>query len=112
MTLLGTALVVLSLRPSVYDPVFNWFDIVPGAERRVIFVLVIGVLLLFFLVLRLQSGSDTNDRGLRLLVEALGSERFDWDRAAALPEGRRIVVDPAGVQRAGERRRRRASDPP
>ena len=34
VTLLGTALVVLSLRPSVYDPVFNWFDIVPGAERR------------------------------------------------------------------------------
>ena len=57
-SLLGTALIVLSLRPSVYDPVFNWFDIVPGAERRVIFVLVIGVLLLLFLVLRLQTGSD------------------------------------------------------
>src|SRR5207248_2244219 len=35
---------------------------------------------------------DTKDRGLRLLIEALGRERFDWERAAALPEGRRIVV--------------------
>jgi len=92
VTLLGTALVVLSLRPSAFDPVFGWFDVQPGAERRVIFVLIVGVLVLFFLVLGLQSGSDTNDRGLRLLIEALGRERFDWDRAAALPEGRRIVV--------------------
>jgi glycosyltransferase involved in cell wall biosynthesis len=43
-------------------------------------------------VLGIQSESDTNDRSLRLLVEALGRERFDWDRAATLPEGRRIVV--------------------
>jgi hypothetical protein len=89
---LSTALVILSLRPSAYDPVFGWFDIEPGAERRLIFVVVVGVLALFFLVLGIQSESDTNDRSLRLLVEALGRERFDWDRAATLPEGRRIVV--------------------
>jgi hypothetical protein len=92
VTVLSTALVVLSLRPSVFDPVFGWFDVEPGAERRLIFLLVIGVFALFFLVLGIQSESDTNDRGMRLLVEALGRERFDWDRAAALPEGRRIVV--------------------
>jgi hypothetical protein len=92
VTALSTALVVLSLRPSVFDPVFGWFDVEPGAERRLIFVLVVGVLALFFLVFGVQSESDTNDRSLRLLVEALGRERFDWDRAAALPEGRRIVV--------------------
>jgi hypothetical protein len=92
VTVLSTALVVLSFRPSVFDPVFGWFDVEPGAERRLIFVLVVGVLALFFLVFGVQSESDTNDRSLRLLVEALGRERFDWDRAAALPEGRRIVV--------------------
>jgi hypothetical protein len=92
VTFLSTALVVLSFRPSVFDPVFGWFDVEPGAERRLIFVLVVGVLALFFLVFGVQSESDTNDRSLRLLVEALGRERFDWDRAAALPEGRRIVV--------------------
>jgi hypothetical protein len=92
VSVLSTALVILSLRPSVYDPVFGWFDIEPGAERRLIFVVVVGVLALFFLVLGIQSESDTNDRSLRMLVEALGRERFDWDRAATLPEGRRIVV--------------------
>jgi len=92
VTLLSTALVIMSIRPSVFDPVFGWFDVQPGAERRLIFVLVVGVLALFFLVLGIQSESDTNERSMRLLVEALGRERFDWDRAATLPEGRRIVV--------------------
>jgi hypothetical protein len=92
VTILSTALAMLSLRPSVFDPIFGWFDVEPGAERRVIFVLVVAVLALFFLVFGIQSESDTNERSLRLLVEAMGRERFDWDRAATLPEGRRIVV--------------------
>ena len=92
VTILSTALAMLSLRPSVFDPMFGWFDVEPGAERRVIFVLVVAVLALFFLVFGIQSESDTNERSLRLLVEAMGRERFDWDRAATLPEGRRIVV--------------------
>ena len=92
VTVLSTALAMLSLRPSIFDPVFGWFDVEPGAERRLIFVLVVAVLALFFLVFGIQSESDTNDRSLRLLVEAMGRERFDWDRAATLPEGRRIVV--------------------
>jgi hypothetical protein len=92
VTVLSTGLAMLSLRPSVFDPVFGWFDVEPGAERRLIFVLVVAVLALFFLVFGIQSESDTNERSLRLLVEAMGRERFDWDRAATLPEGRRIVV--------------------
>jgi hypothetical protein len=92
VTVLSTALAMLSLRPSVFDPIFGWFDVEPGAERRLIFVLVVAVLALFFLVFGIQSESDTNDRSLRLLVEAMGRERFDWERAATLPEGRRIVV--------------------
>ena len=92
VTILSTALAMLSLRPSVFDPMFGWFDVEPGAERRVIFVLVVAVLALFFLVFGIQSESDTNERSLRLLVEAMGRERFDWDRAATLPAGRRIVV--------------------
>ena len=92
VTVLSTALAMLSLRPSIFDPIFGWFDVEPGAERRLIFVLVVAVLALFFLVFGIQSESDTNDRSLRLLVEAMGRERFDWDRAATLPEGRRIVV--------------------
>jgi len=92
VSILSTALALLSLRPSIFDPIFGWFDVEPGAERRLIFVLVVAVLALFFLVLGIQSETDTNDRSLRLLVEAMGRERFDWDRAATLPEGRKIVV--------------------
>jgi hypothetical protein len=91
-TSLCIVLVVLSLRPSAFDPVFGWFNVQPGSDRRLIFVLVLGVLVLFFLLLGVQSEADTNERGIRSLVEALGRERFDWSRAAALPEGRRLVV--------------------
>jgi glycosyltransferase involved in cell wall biosynthesis len=50
------------------------------------------VMVLFALVVRLQSASDSGERAMRLLVEALGRERFDWSRAATLPEGRRLAV--------------------
>ena len=90
----GLALVLsaLSLSPVLFEPVFGWFDVAKGQERRLIFVLTIGSLVLLLLVLRAQSHADENERAMRLLVEALGRERFDWARAAALPEGRRLVV--------------------
>ena len=84
--------VLLAIRPSLYGPLFAWFNVAPGNERRELFTLVLAVIVLFFLVLRVQSAGDTNERSLRLLVEALGRERFDWDRAAALPAGKRIVI--------------------
>ncbi len=53
-------------------------------------------MILFALYLRLQSSADTNERSIRLLVEALGQERFDWERAKSLPDGPRLVtVSPA-----------------
>ena len=56
----------------------------------------VAVLVILFLLLRVQSAADVNERSIRLLVEALGQERFDWERAAALPEGPRLVtVSPA-----------------
>jgi glycosyltransferase involved in cell wall biosynthesis len=62
----------------------------------VIFALLVGVGVLFFLFLRAQTTADTNERNIRLLVEALGIERFDWDRAAQLPDGPRLVtISPA-----------------
>jgi hypothetical protein len=89
---LSIGVTILAIRPSWYGPLFGWFNIAPGNERRELFVVVLAVIALFFLVLRVQSASDTNDRSMRLLVEALGRERFDWGRAAALPAGGRIVV--------------------
>lgn len=93
---LAVVVIVLSIWPNAFDPVFSTFNFQAGNDRRLIFVLLVASLVLFFLVLRVQSSSDTNERAIRLLVEALGQERFDWDRAAALPEGPRLVtVSPA-----------------
>ena len=86
------ATVVLAIRPSVYGSLFGWFNVEAGNGRREVFVVILAVIALFALVVRLQSEGDTNERAIRLLVEALGRERFDWGRAAALPEGRRIAV--------------------
>ena len=56
----------------------------------------VAALVLFLLVLRVQTSADVNERSIRLLVEALGLERFDWHRAETLPEGPRLVtVSPA-----------------
>ncbi|HEX6845212.1 MAG TPA: glycosyltransferase family 2 protein [Actinomycetota bacterium] len=89
-------IVMLSLAPALFDPLFGWFDVEAGNERRLIFVLTLAVFVLFALLLRVQSTADTNERSVRLLVEALGRERFDWARAAAIPEGPRLaIVSPA-----------------
>jgi hypothetical protein len=96
---LGTT--VLAIRPSVYGPLFGWFNIAPGNERQLIFIVVLAVIVLFGLLVRVQSESDSSERALRLLVEALGRERFDWGRAATLPAGRRLVVVLPAYNEAG-----------
>ena len=95
---LAIAILSLAISPSLFNPIFDTFNF--GARNnkfsRLIFVLMVAVIVLFFLLLRAQSLGDVNERSIRLLVEALGRERFDWERAAALPEGPRLVtVSPA-----------------
>ena len=97
------AVIALAISPSFFNPVFRTFNFEPPnnqseaeARTRLIFVLVIGIGILFALYLRLQSSADVNERSIRLLVEALGRERFDWPRVATLPDGPRLVtVSPA-----------------
>jgi hypothetical protein len=89
---LAVGTIVLAIRPSVFGPLFGWFDIAPGNERQLLFITVLAVIVLFALLVRTQSDADANERAIRLLVEALGRERFDRGRAATLPEGRRLVV--------------------
>ncbi len=92
---------ILAIAPSLFAPVFGWFNVEPGQERQELFVVVVAVIVLFALVVRLQSETDTSERAIRLLVEALGRERFDWGRAAALPEGPRLVVVLPALNEAG-----------
>ncbi|MGZ8603902.1 MAG: glycosyltransferase family 2 protein [Actinomycetota bacterium] len=87
---LGVAL--LALAPDLFNPVFETFNFEPGSGQRLTAVLLFAVVILFLLLIRMQSYVDTNERGIRQLVESLGQASFDWERAGALPEGKRIVV--------------------
>jgi hypothetical protein len=89
------SVVGLAIWPPLFDPVMRTFDFQRG-RTGLIFTLLVAVGVLFFLLLRAQASADTNERSIRLLVEALGQERFDWDRAATLPAGPKLVtVSPA-----------------
>jgi hypothetical protein len=89
---LALIVAMLSLAPTVIEPLFGWLDVAKGEERRIVFTLTVFSFVLLFLILRAQSHADEQERAIRLLVEALGRERFDWRRAETLPEGRRLVV--------------------
>jgi hypothetical protein len=83
---------VLAIAPDLFNPVFRTFNFQAGTGQRLTAVLLFAVVILFLLVLRMQSYVDTGERSIRLLVEALGEAAFDWERARQLPEGRRIIV--------------------
>jgi hypothetical protein len=88
---LCAAVIALAIYPPLFDPILRTFDFERGTNG-VVFVLLVAVGVLFFLYLRAQTTADTNERSIRLLVEAMGIERFDWDRAASLPSGPRLVT--------------------
>jgi len=83
---------LLAVSPSLFNPLFDLFNFRPGSGRRLTAVLLFAVIILFALLVRMQSSVDSNERSIRLLVEALGRERFDWETARELPSGKRIVV--------------------
>jgi hypothetical protein len=91
-TLISAVVLLLAISPSLFNPLFEVFNFAPGSGQRLTAVLLFAVALLFLLLIRMQSEVDTNERNMRLLVESLGQAAFDWDAAAGLPEGRRIVV--------------------
>jgi hypothetical protein len=88
---LCASVVALAIYPPLFDPILRTFDFERGTDG-VIFALLVAVFVLFFLYLRAQTTADTNERSIRLLVEALGQERFDWDRVESLPDGQRLVT--------------------
>jgi hypothetical protein len=88
---LCAAVISLAIAPPLFDPVLRTFDFQRGTDG-IVFALLVAVGVLFFLYLRAQTTADTNERSIRLLVEALGQERFDWDRAESLPDGQRLVT--------------------
>jgi len=91
-SLISVAVVLVAIAPGLFNPLFETFNFQPGTGLRLTGVLLAAVVILFLLVLRLQSTVDTNERSIRLLVESLGQAAFDWDAADTLAVGNRIVV--------------------
>ncbi len=91
-SLISIAVIVLAIGPGLFNPLFDVFNFRPGNGRRLTGVLLVAVIILFALIMRLQSNADVNERSIRLLVESLGRQAFDWDTGKDLPQGKRIVV--------------------
>ncbi len=89
---ISLGVLLISIAPSLFDPVFDALNFRPGSGQRLTGALLVAVVVLFLLVIRLQSYVDTNERSIRLLVESFGRQDFDWRQAEALPTGPRIVV--------------------
>ena len=79
--LVSTAILLLSLAPNLFNPVFETLNFRPGTGQRLTGALMIAVIVLFALLFRMQTYVDSNERSIRLLVEALGQREFDWERA-------------------------------
>jgi hypothetical protein len=91
-SVIALGVIVLATVPGLFNPVFETLNFQPGTGGRLTATLLFAVAILFLLLLRLQTYVDTNERSIRLLVEAMGKSAFDWDRTANLPKGKRIVV--------------------
>jgi hypothetical protein len=89
---LAVVVVVMAIAPSLFNPLFETFNFQPGSGQRLTAALLFAVIVLFALVIRMQSEADTSERSIRLLVESLGQAAFDWDAADRLPVGERIIV--------------------
>jgi hypothetical protein len=90
--LVSTAIVVLSISPSLANPIFNTFEFKRGDQRQLIATTLFGVLVLFGLLVRDMAATDTNTRTIQTLIEALAIQAFDWTATDVLPPGERLVV--------------------
>ena len=91
-SLISAAVLLLAIAPGLFNPLFEVFNFEPGNGQRLTAVLLFAVAIQFLLLIRMQSEVDTNERGIRQLVESFGQSAFDWDVAVDLPAGKRIVV--------------------
>jgi hypothetical protein len=90
----AVSLVILALAvvPALFQPLFDAFNFQKGNQRQLIAALVFAVFILFALVLRTSSNTDSNTATIRLLIESLTLQAFDAAQADSLPPGDRLVV--------------------
>lgn len=95
---IGVALLVLAfLPPGALGEALDAMDLQPKSGRQLTVLLLFAVILLFVLVLRMQTYTDQADRAIRQLVEALGVKTVDLDevRASLPPAPRLATICPA-----------------
>jgi hypothetical protein len=92
---ISLAVCALAIDPGFFGPIFDLFP--AQTNQRLIAVLFIAVIVLFFLFLRVQAEADVAERSIRLLVEAMGQREFDLEAVRVnLPQGPLLVtVSPA-----------------
>ena len=88
----GLGALLMAVAPSAFNWLFDLFRLDAGGGRRMIGALFLAVLVLLFAVFRAIAQADANERSLRLLVEGLTVNSFDWSRTKRLPKGDRVVV--------------------
>ncbi len=84
--------VLMAIQPNWFNFLFDTLRFRRGNNQRLIGALLIGEIVLFALLLRNWSEIDGTKLSVRHLVESLAVQSFDWDAAALLPDGPRVVV--------------------
>ncbi len=91
-SLLSIVIVVMAIDPRLFGPIFNALNFQKGNHDQLIAALLVAVFVLFALILRNMADTDVNRQGLRILVEALTLQSFDWSVTDEFPPGDRLVV--------------------
>jgi len=89
---ISTSVLLLAIQPNWFNFILADFGFKEGNNQRLIGVLMVGEVILFSLILRNWSEADGARHSIRLLVESLAVQSFDWEGARRLPDVPRVVV--------------------
>jgi hypothetical protein len=90
--IISLLVLLLAIQPNWFNPILSNFGFNEGNNQRLIGVLMVGEIILFALILRNWSEADAANLSIRLLVESLAVQSFDWEAAKRLPDVPRAVV--------------------
>ena len=90
--LIGLGVIIGAALPGAFNWLFDLFRLQAGGGRRLLGALILVVVVLLVAVTRALAQADANERSLRLLVEGLAVNAFEWAAAGKLPKGDRVVV--------------------
>lgn len=93
--LVAAAVVLLGAAPELFNPIFHLFNLRTGTGQRLIGLALAAEVVLFWLVLRNMSSTDSATSAIRELVEALALQTVDWDGLGDVGGDAIVVVMPA-----------------